>query len=62
LWPALQAVRELGGSGTIDEINAQVIEREGFTEEQQAVIHNDGPRTKIEYRLAWARTYLHGTA
>jgi restriction system protein len=60
LWPTLQAVREIGGSGTIDEINDQVIEREGFSEEQQAVLHNDGPRTKIEYRLAWARTYLKG--
>jgi restriction system protein len=58
LWPTLEAVREIGGSGTIDEINARVIEREGFSEEQQAVLHNDGPRTKIEYRLAWARSYL----
>jgi restriction system protein len=62
LWPTLQAVNEIGGSGTIDEINDRVIAREGFTEEQQAVLHNDGPRTKIEYRLAWARTYLKGMA
>lgn len=60
LWPTLQGVKEIGGSGTIDEINEHVIEREGFTEEQQAVLHNEGPRTKIEYRLAWARTYLKG--
>jgi restriction system protein len=60
LWPTLQAVKEVGGSGTIDEINDRVIQREGFTEEQQAVLHNEGPRTKIEYRLAWARTYLKG--
>lgn len=58
LWPTLEAVREIGGSGTIDEINERVIDREGYTEEQQAVLHNEGPRTKIEYRLAWARTYL----
>jgi restriction system protein len=58
LWPTLEAVKELGGSGTIDEINDRVVQREGFTEEQQAVIHNDGPRSKIEYRLAWSRTYL----
>jgi restriction system protein len=60
LWPTLQAVKEIGGSGTIDEINDRVVAREGYTEEQQAVLHNDGPRTKIEYRLAWARTYLKG--
>jgi restriction system protein len=58
LWPTLQGVRELGGSGTIDEINERVVQREGFTEEQQAVLHNEGPRTKLEYRLAWARSYL----
>jgi restriction system protein len=60
LWPTLQAVREIGGSGTIDEIAERVIERESFSEEQQAVPHKDGRRTKIEYRLAWARTYLKG--
>ena len=60
LWPTLQAVREIGGSGTIDEINERVVDREGFSEEQQAVLHKDGPKTKIEYRLAWARTYLKG--
>ncbi len=33
---------------------------EGFTEEQQAVLHGDGPLTKLEYRLAWARSHLKG--
>lgn len=60
LWPALRAVREIGDSGTIEEIVEKAIELEGFTEEQQAVLHGDGPRTKIEYRLAWARSYLKG--
>jgi restriction system protein len=36
------------------------VELEGFTEEQQAVLHGDGPRSQIEYRLAWARSYLKG--
>lgn len=60
LWPTLQAVREMGDSGTIEEIVEKVIELEGFTEEQQSVLHGDGPRTELEYRLAWARTYLKG--
>lgn len=58
LWPTLCAVRELGGSARLDEINDRVIERERFSEAQLAALHNDGPRTKIEYRLSWARTYL----
>jgi restriction system protein len=60
LWPTLRAIRDIGGAGTIDEINDRVIELESFTEPQQAVLHVDGPRTEIEYRLAWARTYLKG--
>lgn len=35
-----------------------MIEREGFSDEQLAVLHNEGPRTELEYRLAWTRTYL----
>src|SRR5207248_3385313 len=58
LWPAIQAVAELGGSASIGEIVETVIKREGFTNDQQAVLHNDGPETEIGYRLAWARTYL----
>jgi restriction system protein len=60
LWPTLRAVREMGDSGTIEEIVEKVVGREGFTEEQQAVPHGDGPQTQIEYRLAWARSYLKG--
>jgi restriction system protein len=60
LWPTLQAIREMGSSATIEEITEKVTEREGFTEEQQSVLHKEGPRTEIEYRLAWARSYLKG--
>lgn len=60
LWPALCAVRELGHSARLDEIDERVIERENFSEEQLAVLHNEGPRSELEYRLAWARTYLKG--
>jgi hypothetical protein len=54
LWPALQAVAELGGSASIGEIVETLIKREGFSDAQQAVLHNDGPETEIGYRLAWA--------
>jgi len=60
LWPTLRAVREIGDSGTIEEIVDKVIELEGFSEEQQAIPHGDGPQSQIEYRLAWARSYLKG--
>jgi restriction system protein len=60
LWPTLCAVKELGHSARLDEIDERVIERERFSEAQLAVLHNEGPRSELEYRLAWARTYLKG--
>ena len=58
LWPLLEVVKENGGSATIQEIEEGVAERMGLTDEQLGVLHGDGPRTEISYRLAWCRTYL----
>ncbi len=58
LWPTLQVVRRLGGSAANDEIPEAVIALVGFDEAQRSVLHKNGPRTEIEYRLAWARTSL----
>jgi restriction system protein len=59
--PVLQALKELGGSGTIEEIDNQVIEMTGLSDEQTEVLHQPekgGGQTEVEYRLAWTRTYL----
>lgn len=59
MWPTLQALKRLGGSGRIEEIVESVVEAEGFTEDQLAVRRWPSDRmTKIEYRLAWARNHL----
>lgn len=60
LLPTLHAVAELGGSASNSEIVEAVIRTQHFSEEQQGVLHNDGPETEIGYREAWARTYLKG--
>ena len=60
LWPTLQAVIALGGSGVIEDIDSEVIDRAGLPEAVRTVLHGDGPGTEIEYRVAWARTYLKG--
>ena len=60
LWPALQAVIALGGSASIAELDAAVIDRENLSPEVQGVLHRDGPMTEVQYRFAWARTYLKG--
>ena len=56
--PIIQALKTLGGSGTIQEIDEKVCEIQAYTEEQQNVLHKQGPRTEISYRLAWARSDL----
>jgi restriction system protein len=58
LWPALVALRGLGGTAKLEEIDEAVIEAENFSELQMGLLHKDGPRSEVEYRLAWARTYL----
>ena len=60
LWPTLAVVQRKGGSAANEEIPEAVISLQGFTNQQQAVLHKDGPKTEIEYRLAWARSYLKG--
>ncbi len=60
MTPLIQALKELGGSGTIEEINDKVAEIAGFSDEQLEVLHNPdkGGMTEVDYRLAWTRTYL----
>ena len=60
LWPVVIAVRELGGSASNDEIVEKVLADGNYTQDQIETLHGDGPQTEIEYRLAWARTYLKG--
>jgi restriction system protein len=58
--PVLQAIRELGGSGNNEEINAKVVEIANIPADQLDIYHNPakGGMTEIEYRLMWTRTYL----
>jgi restriction system protein len=56
--PVLQALYELGGSGTIEEINNKVIELQNYPADIVDILHGEGSTTEIEYRLGWVRTYL----
>jgi len=58
--PVLQALKLLGGSGTIEEINDKVSELAKTPSEQLEILHNPekGGMTEIEYRLMWTQTYL----
>lgn len=56
----IAALRDLGGSGTLDEINQRVIDQLGLPNDIVEQMHDPetSNQTELEYRLAWARTYL----
>ncbi len=59
MWPTLEALRALGGSGRVEEIVETVVEQQRFSDNQLSVRHGPGDRmSRIEYNLAWARTGL----
>ena len=58
--PTFQALHNLGGSGTTQEINAEVVRIMNLTDEQLKVLTNPGKRNLIlvTERIGWARTNL----
>jgi restriction system protein len=58
VWPLMQALKALGGSGSNDELLGKVIEMEGFSDEIQATPHKSGSMSQLAYNLAWTRTML----
>ncbi|MBB5705024.1 restriction endonuclease [Sphingopyxis panaciterrulae] len=57
-WPALVALRELGGSASISEHLSKLVELKEVPDSIAGILHGDSGRTELEYRLAWARTWL----
>ncbi len=58
--PLLKALNDLGGSGSIEEILSKVSDSLDLSEDVLVIPHNPDKSslTELEYRLAWARTYL----
>ncbi len=57
--PTFQALKKLGGSASITELNEEVIRSLNLTEADITQPHRPNDRqTEIEYRLAWSRSYL----
>lgn len=56
--PTLQALKRLGGSASIDELVPEVVRLIGLPQEVADLPHGTSGRTELEYRSAWARTYL----
>lgn len=58
MWPAILALKEMGGSASNQELLDKVIAIMQIPEDKQNILHNNGPNTEVNYRLAWAKTYL----
>jgi restriction system protein len=58
MFPCLKALKALGGSGNNEEILDKVCELERYPQEVQQAQHTDHQQTALNYRLAWAKTYL----
>ena len=60
MLPLFTALKELGGSASISEIDEYVGEHSGLSAELLDLPHNaeKSNQTEFQYRLAWARTYL----
>lgn len=56
--PTLTALAELGGSASTAELATRAISLLKLDSVVTSKPHGDGGMTEVEYRLAWARTYL----
>ncbi|MEQ8267885.1 MAG: restriction endonuclease [Parvibaculum sp.] len=56
--PMVEALKALGGSASNDEMHDKVVELLRIPVEVVDIPHLDTPRSELNYRLAWTRTYL----
>lgn len=55
--PVVEALKELGNSGTVDEVVDNVMERMEVSEAEQAETTSNG-QSRVRNQIAWARFYL----
>ena len=56
--PTLEAIRRLGGSASIKEIENEVIESMNIPSDIANIPQGERAMTALQYNLAWARSYL----
>ncbi|MEL7275898.1 MAG: restriction endonuclease [Pseudomonadota bacterium] len=54
----VNALKDIGGSANLQELDERVVELEGVSEAEQQITMPNDQRPKLNYFLAWARTYL----
>lgn len=59
LGPTIEALKQLGGSASNDEIHDKIVELMRLPEEVVEIPHDDsGSVTRLRYRMNWTRSYL----
>ena len=58
LWPTLKVLKTLGGSATIQELSEQLAVEMQLSDSVLDIPHKNGSQSEVDYRAAWARTYL----
>lgn len=58
IWPTIVALRQLGGSASIGELLALVIDNEGIAPDTASIPHTDGLQSRLAYNMGRARSYL----
>jgi restriction system protein len=59
LIPTIEAIQQLGGSGSNEEINGKVYEIAKIPNDISEISHGeDGTMSEVDYRLAWSKTNL----
>lgn len=58
MGPVLRALSALGGSGSNEELLNKIIDLENYPDSVVSLIHSDNRQTKLNYNIAWAKTYL----
>lgn len=59
MTPTISALKNLGGSASIEELVDEVIQIMELPDEVADIPHGDSSRSEVAYRAAWARTYLN---
>lgn len=58
MMPIIERLKVRGGSMTNEEMAEDVAAAMSLTDEQKSLPHGQTGRSEVEYRMAWARTYL----
>lgn len=58
MWPIIERMKAHGRSMTNAEMDDDVASFMELTDAQRALEHGETGRSEVEYRMAWARTYL----